>query len=165
MGGIKIPYTIKSEETTLLLNGAGVREKYFIDLFALGLYLKAKCSDAHKIMNADEPMALKLCVLSHLITSDRMYASMDEGFKRATEGNTAPIAERIVQFKTIFANNFKKGDVFDFIYSPLKGTSIYKNNAFLMTIPGLDFKKAFFGIWMFKRPPDSDIQERLLGKK
>lgn len=88
----------------------------------------------------------------------------DEGFRRATENNIEPICEKIEQFKSVFKDNVKKGDVYEFVYLPLKGTHIYKNNVLSSIIPGLDFKKALFGIWLFKRPKDTDLHDKLLGK-
>ena len=164
VGGINIPLTVSAHETTLVLNGAGVREKFYKDLFVLALYLKEKSNEALKIMHANEPMAIKMHILSGLITSDRMEETTDEGFVRSTEGHTEPIQAKINEFKAVFKQKIKKGDVYDFVYHPDKGTHVYKNGILAVIIPGLDFKQALFGIWLFKKPKDSDIQDKLMGK-
>ena len=71
----------------------GVREKLWIDLYAGGLYLTKKSSDADAIMSANEPMAIKLHIVSKLISSDKMIEAVDEGFENSTNDNTAPLAE------------------------------------------------------------------------
>lgn len=164
IAGIEVPLTLKSESNVLVLNGAGVREKYFKDLYVLALYVKTRSDSAHKIMFANEPMAFKMHIVSSLISGDKMEEVTDEGFKRSTENNIEPIRSKIDQFKAVFKESVKKGDVYAFVYEPLKGTHIYKNNVLSCIIPGLDFKKALFGIWLFKRPKDSDIHDKLLGK-
>ena len=164
VGGIEVPTILKTESTVLVLNGAGVREKYYKDLYVLALYVKTRSDSAHQIMFANEPMAFKMHIVSSLISGDRMEEVTDEGFKRATENNIEPIREKIDQFKSVFKDNVKKGDVYEFVYLPLKGTHIYKNNVLSSIIPGLDFKKALFGIWLFKRPKDTDLHDKLLGK-
>lgn len=59
LGGINMPETLKAGSDTLVLNGAGVRT-YVIEIYAAGLFLKKKSSDADAIIHADEPMALSL---------------------------------------------------------------------------------------------------------
>jgi len=115
-------------------------------------------------MYANEPMAIRLYIVSSMVTSERMEESTDEGFIRSTQGNIKPILNEINQFKLVFHEKMKKGDVYDFVYDHNKGTQVFKNNILKTTIVGLDFKKAFFGIWLFKKPSDSDIQDRLMGK-
>lgn len=164
VGGVKIPTSFEIAGHNLVLNGAGVREKLYLDLFVIALYLKEKSTDPHKIMRANEPMAIKLHILSSFITSERMEDSADEGFIRSTEGHTEPIMNKINQFKSVFTEKVHKGDVFDFAFDPEKGTHVYKNGILSTVIQGLDFKQALFGLWLFKKPTDSDIQDKLMGK-
>lgn len=164
VGGVEIPGIYKTESSVLVLNGVGVREKYLKDLYVLALYVTNRSDSAHKIMRANEPMAFKMHIISSLISGDRMEEVTDEGFKRATENNIEPIRKKIDQFKSVFKDDVKKGDVYEFVYDPSKGTMIFKNKVLSSTIPGLDFKKALFGIWLFKRPKDTDLHDKLLGK-
>lgn len=164
IGGVELPYTLKSEQTALVINGAGVREKYFMDMYVGGLYLKAKRSDGSGIVNADETMAIRLHIVSGLITSDKMTAAVDEGFKNATGGNTAPLLPKINQFKAVFKEKINKGDIYDLMYDPAKGLNVLKNGKLTATIPGLDFKKALFGIWLCDKPADQDLKDAMLGK-
>lgn len=162
--GVKIPYTYKTDEATLIVNGAGVREKYFLDLYVGALYLKEKSNEALKIMNADEAMCMKLHIVSGLITSEKMVESTDEGFRRSTGGNTAPLQSKINQFKAAFNEAIKKGDIFDIVYEKVKGSCVYKNGKQIVSIPGLDFKKALFGIWLCNDAAASDLKKKLVGK-
>lgn len=162
--GVKIPYTYKTDEAVLVVNGAGVREKYFLDLYIGALYLKEKTNEALKIMNADEAMCMKLHIVSGLITSEKMIESTDEGFRRSTGGNTTPLQAKINQFKAAFNEAIKKGDIFDIVYEKAKGSCVYKNGKQIVSIPGLDFKKALFGIWLCNEAAASDLKKKLIGK-
>lgn len=164
IGGVEMPYTLKSEQTTLVINGAGIREKYFMDLYVGGLYLKAKKNDGAAIMAADETMAIRLHIVSGLITSEKMTTAVDEGFKNATNGNTTALQAKINQFKGVFSEKINKGDVYDLVYEPNKGVSILKNGKSVTVISGLDFKKALFGIWLCDKPADSGLKKAMLGK-
>jgi len=164
VGGVKVPYTFKTNETTLVINGAGVREKYFMDMYVGSLYLKAKNNDWSVIINADEAMCIKLQIVSGMITSEKMTKAVDEGFIKSTKNNTAPLAAKIKQFKDVFSEKINKGDVFDIVYESAKGVVVYKNGKASAAITGLEFKKALFGIWLCNDPADADLKEKMLGK-
>lgn len=164
VGGVSLPDSENFQGETLKLNGAGVREKFWIDLYAGGLYLSEKSTNASEIVAANSPMSIKLHIVSKLITSDKMIDAVNEGFENSTRGNTAPIASKIEKFRSFFLEEIKKNDVFDIVYIPSKGVVAYKNEKELGTIEGMDFKKALFGIWLSNRPADDNLKKAMLGK-
>ena len=162
VGGVTLPKTLEFKSETLQLNGAGVREKFWIDLYAGGLYLQEKSSDAKQIMDANKPMAIRLHIVSKLITSKKMIDAVDEGFENSTNKNTAPLASEIKKFKGFFSDEIKQNDVFDLVYIPGSGVVSYKNGEEKGTIKGIAFKKALFGIWLSKKPAEDDLKEAML---
>jgi hypothetical protein len=58
-GGATIPNTVSFEGEKLVLNGVGVREKFWMDMYAGALYLNAGSSNANTIMNAMNLWRLK----------------------------------------------------------------------------------------------------------
>ena len=165
INGVTLPATVKAGESTLSLNGGGIRKKLFFKLYVGGLYLSEKSSDASAIINADKPMAVKLQITSSMISSENMSEAITEGFEASTGGNTAPLKAKITEF----VNTFKKeeiveGNVFDIIYVPGKGVESYKNGKLQGTIEGMDFKKALFGIWLGSKPADEDLKKAMLAK-
>jgi hypothetical protein len=164
VGGINMPDSIAAGNETLILNGAGVRTKFFIKAYVGGLYLNKKSGDANAIMNANEPMAIKLHMISKLITSEKMKDATLEGFFNSTNGNTAPYKDKIDTFISVFKDNIKIGDVYDIIYIPAEGTKVYKNKELKITTKGLDFKKVLFGIWLCDKPADKTVKAAMLGK-
>lgn len=161
--GVALPDTMKAGDQNLVVNGGGKRTKFGMKVYVAALYLKQKSSDATTIINADEPMGIKLQITSGLVTPDKMKDAIDEGFKKSTGGNTAPIQAKIDAFTSTF-KDLTKGITYDFAYVPGKGVEIYKNGALASTIQGLDFKKALFGIWLGKEPAQEDLKEKMLGK-
>ena len=164
ISGIIMPEALQADGAALVLNGAGVRTKFFMDLYVGGLYLKQKQSDADKIMAADESMAIRLHIISSLITSEKMEAATREGFVNATGGAAAPLAERIESFIAVFREKINKEDVYEFVYAPGAGTKISKNGKLKTAIQGIDFKKALFGIWLCAKPAQQSLKEQMLGK-
>ena len=108
-------------------------------------------------------MAIRLHIVSSLITSSRMEEATREGFHHATSGNMAPIRNEIESFIQVFRAPIKPGDRFDLVASPAAGTVISKNGAAVATIAGESFRKALFGIWLCDRPAQESLKKALLG--
>ena len=163
MEGVTLPATLQADNSQLVLNGAGVREKLWFDLYVGGLYLTTKSTDALTITNADQPMAIKMHIISKMITSERMQEAIEEGFEKSTSGNVEPYRKRIDLMVETFKEEIVIGDIFDIIYKPEKGVELYKNDQRMKTIDGLDFKKALFGIWLSEDPADKGLKKGMLG--
>jgi hypothetical protein len=164
IGGVIMPNVMKVGDEYLKLNGGGIREKMFIDLYIGALYLREKSSSASAIINADEPMAVKMRVVSGMVSKENMEEAIRTGFENSTGGKTAPIQDKIDKLITVgFEHQIVVGDIIDLVYEPGKGISLHKNNTSIVTIPGLDFKKALFGIWLCDVPADENLKNKMLG--
>jgi len=164
IGDVEIPSTLKAGKTTLLLNGAGFRTKFWMKIYVGALYLSEKSSDQNAIINADKPMAIKMHMISGLITSAKMIKAVDEGFEKSTGGNVASIAKEKEALLALFKEEIKVGDVYDLVYIPGEGVKASKNGQSKGTIKGLAFKKALFGIWLCDSPADKYLKKSMLGK-
>jgi hypothetical protein len=56
----------------------------------------------------------------------------------------------------------KPGDRYALTYLPEEGTELSKNGVRLALVPGEDFARAYFGIWLGEAPLDRDLRDRLL---
>lgn len=164
INGIVVPNVVKVDGQYLKMNGGGVREKMFLDLYVGVLYLEEKTTNADDIINADKSMSIKLRVISGMVSKDNMEEAIREGFDKSTNNNIASIKTKIDKLiESGFAGEIIKGDVFDLTYIPGKGTTLSKNTKELVTITGLDFKKALFGIWLCNKPADDNLKKKMLG--
>src|SRR5688572_9937202 len=164
IGGVIMPNVVKAGDEFLKINGGGIREKMFMDLYIGVLYLREKSSDATKIIDADETMAIKMRVVSCMVSKENMEEAIRTGFDKSTGGNSSAIKTKIDQLISAgFKDEIAIGDIFDLIYIPGKGTTLHKNNAAVVTITGLDFKKALFGIWLCSQPADENLKNKMLG--
>ncbi|CAM4011141.1 MULTISPECIES: chalcone isomerase family protein [Flavobacterium] len=164
VSGVKLDENITVEGKNLTLNGAGIREKFWIDLYVGSLYLPKKSSNASEIINSNDAAVIKLDIVSGMITSEKMISAVDEGFQNATGGKTDALKTKIDQFKSFFKDEFNKGDSFIIANVPGSGVVVYKNGTKKGTIDGADFKKALFGIWLSGKPADKDLKNSMLGK-
>lgn len=164
LGGIKMPEQLQAGETSLNLNGAGIRSKFVFDLYVAGLYLKSDSSDAAAIIQSAAPMAIRLHIISPKITSEKMSKATKKGFESSTKKNTAPIAAEIEQFISAFNEPIKEGDVFEFVYTQGKGVAVTKNDVQKLIVPSAQFKAALFGIWLSDKPAQKSLKKAMLGK-
>jgi hypothetical protein len=163
VSGVKLDEKITLEGQNLVLNGAGTRVKFFMDMYVVALYLDKKSTNANEIMASKDEAAIRLTIVSGLITSDKMIDAVTEGFENSTGGKTAPLKSKIDKFISLFKEKIKKGDVFTMLNTN-EGVVIYKNNIKKGVIEGNDFKKALFGIWLSAKPADKNLKKAMLGQ-
>lgn len=154
--------TVNGEK--LVLNGVGLREKYWLDLYVAGMYMKAKTQNASDIINKNETKMLRINVVSNLISSEKFLTATDEGFKNSAGSLQDSIASQIKIFKSIFKDEeIVENDDFKFTNIPGKGVKVEKNGVLKKTISGELFSKALFGIWFCDKPADQDLKDGMLG--
>ena len=157
------PSSMEYQGTKLILNGQGTRVKFFMKVYDTSLYLGSQSSNAEEILNSNEAMAIRMDVTSSMVTIDAMKDALNTGLVKSTGGNTAPIAEEIKQLTSTFNGNVTDSDFFEFIYIPDEGTNVLKNSIYIDTIPGIEFKRAFFGIWLSNNPIQKNLKKAMLG--
>ncbi|MCB9481683.1 MAG: chalcone isomerase family protein [Desulfobacteraceae bacterium] len=162
VGGINFSDQMTISGKNMVLNGAGLRKKAFIKVYACGLYLNEKSSDANAIINADDPMAIRLVITTGLVSKEKMQSAMTEGFEASTNGNQAALQSQIDAFNKCFSDEIVKEDEFLMTYVPGTGVVVSKNGTEKGVIQGLDFKKALFGIWLGDKPADDDLKEDMI---
>lgn len=163
--GVDVPDTYTAMDTELKLNGAGTRSKWFMDLYVGGLYVSESIEDGQAVINADEPQAITLHIISDMITSERMTEATLEGFENATGGDLSAIKDDVDQFMSVFEEEIKEGDVFDLVYLPSEGVRVLKNGEVRDTVGGIKFKKALFGIWLSDQPAQKELKASMLGQR
>ncbi len=157
------PKAIEFQGNTLLLNGKGNRVVFFMKVYEGSLYLETKSSDADEIINSASPMALRIDVTSDMVTAEAMKKALSEGLEKSTNNNTGPISNEIGQLSSSFNSSVTSGDFYEFIYIPEIGIHVLKNNVLVEIIPGFDFKKAFFGIFLSDNPIQKNLKKAMLG--
>jgi hypothetical protein len=157
------PDLIEYQGNTLTKNGQGTRIIFFMKIYESSLYLKAKSSNAQEIINMDDLMAIRIDVTSAMVTAEAMKKALSEGLKKSTGGNIESINNEIIQLSSSFKSDVSPGDYYEFIYLPEIGTHVLKNSKLEILIEGMDFKKAFFGIFLSDNPIQKNLKKAMLG--
>jgi len=159
----EIPNSIDFEGNNLILNGQGTRVIFFMKVYKGSLYLENKNTDADEIINSNTSMALRIDVTSEMVTADAMKKALSEGLIKSTNNNISHISDEIEQLSSSFNSAVASGDFYEFIFVPKIGTHVLKNNELVELIPGFDFKKAFFGIFLSNNPIQKNLKKAMLG--
>ncbi|MFK7738188.1 MAG: chalcone isomerase family protein [Pirellulaceae bacterium] len=153
---------IKISGQTLKLNGAGKRSKTFVQIYESGLYLAKPSRDAKAIVESDQLMAIRVRITSGFVSRDSLVTSLRDSLKTSTGGKLDSIARETAMFEKTLQEEVKKNDVFDFIQVPQKGLYVLKNGQVKGTIPGINFKRALYGIWLSDKPVDKGLRQAML---
>lgn len=165
MKGVSVPRTLTFENKTVQLNGLGIRSKLWTDVYVQALYLTDLSPDAQAILDSDTEMAIRLEITSSMVSSGTLTRKMNAGFENSLGTDLEKFQSRIDLFKTFLTEKVIQKDVYIFFYNTTDTSVwVYKNDVLKGKVPGLDFKKAFFGIWLSDKPADENLKNDLLGK-
>ena len=165
LSGVFVDDEIKAEDgQKLLLNGIGLREKFWVDVYVGSLYLTRKSENVAEILSAPGPWRIQLDFVYKEVSSEKLLEAWREGFEKNQSAEIlANLKSRIDQFNRYFETSAVAGDRFIFNYLPGKGTQIMKNGQTLGLIPGEDFKNALLEIWLGNYPADKNLKRSMLG--
>lgn len=164
VGDATLPNKITVNSDELILNGSGIREKLWFDLYACGLYLQSKSTNASSIVSADQPMAIHMEILSGILSKKKLIGAFESGVAKT---NSKKVAAKIIpdlkKFLTFVDGEIAVGDKYQLSYNSSTGTSLYINGTLKGSIQGLEFKSALFNIWLATNSVDNDLKSELLG--
>ena len=162
--GVEMSETLRAGDEILVLNGIGERSVFMQKVYVVGLYLTGAEQDWQAVLDADEPMAIKLHVTNAFFaSSERVMDALYKGFRNnMPKGDLSPIEDKVDKFNSCFSGEIEKHDVFDITYLPGEGVTVYKNGERQDTVPGADFKKNVFGIWIGETPVQKDMKTAML---
>lgn len=150
----------------LVLNGVGLREKLWIDVYVGSLYLVNKSDNVTEILSAPHAMRIQMDFVYKEVAKKKLLKAWREGFeKNQSKEMLDKLQGRIDQFYGYFDQDVVAQDQYVLDYIPGKGTTVTKNDTVLGLIPGEDFKNALMEIWLGNFPADKKLKRGMLGLK
>ena len=162
LAGVTMPDSAQVGNTTLVLNGLGLRTKIVVKVYVAGLYLPRKSADAEGIIKADAPKRLVMQFVrgvSKNQLTDAFNESFNDNAREARKAVGADIDRFLAALEPV-----KDGDQLIFTYVPEAGTTFAINGKEKLTIPGLGFTQALFSVWLGPKPPTGGLKKGLLGQ-
>jgi len=161
LAGVTLSDTATVGGQELVLNGMGLREKYFIDVYVGGLYLPSRTSDSSAAIAQDTPKRLQMTFVYNKVTRDQLCESYMEGLENNVS-DPGPVQERFERLCGMLTD-VSKGDAITLDYVPGNGTAISHNGSALGTIEGADFMQALWSCYLGPRPPTGKFKRGLMG--
>ena len=165
VAGIALEESITTADgQTLLLNGAGIREKLWIDVYVGSLYLPVISQDIAEIYSNQGPYRIQLDIVYKRVSRDNLVSAWDDGFRNNQDAETLEALQNdLSRLYALFDQDAVNGDRFIFDYLPGAGVTIRINGKSKGLIEGETFKDALLDIWLGNQPADKDLKKAMIG--
>jgi hypothetical protein len=157
---------VRVDGVDLVLNGAGLRNFMFFDVYVMALYLPKRVTDANSVLKQDLPRRLQITFLRDVLTERDVDFLMDGLVENNTQEELAVIQGQLDHFLRIVRamGKIAKGGVVQLDYLPDVGTRVWLNQRLLGTVAGEAFNRSVLKIWLGDHPTQADLKKALLGE-
>lgn len=164
VAGVEFPDSAVVGGQTLQLNGAGLRKKFIIKVYAGGLYLAEPSKDAAAVVAADAPKRVRMVFLRD-VTKAQVLDAYREGFEKNSGGPGLPaLVAKLEQIAPAIPAELKEGAEMLVTYVPGEGTTVVAAGGGTVTVAGKEFADALFRNWLGTKPADDGLKEGMLGR-
>lgn len=151
----------------LQLNGAGLRVKMIVKVYAVGLYAPLRASVPQDMLTMPGPKSLRIVLLRDVTVAQLNEALVSGMRANASDAEQATLDARLSAFEAAITlgGDAHKGNLIRIDYLPDSGTRLSMGERVLTQtdIPGEDFYRALLRIWLGDKPSDSSLKRDLLG--
>ena len=161
--GIQVANKTSVGGQTLVLNGAGIRTKFFFDIYIGALYLPSKTQSAQDAIRSKANKRVWMYFLYDEVSKNKLTHGWTKGFEKNSKANFEQLQARLNQFNSFF-HDMKKGDSVAYDFNTDGTTTVIFNDKPVGSIAGEDFQQALLAVWLGKKPADGDLKEAMLGE-
>jgi hypothetical protein len=163
VAGVKFDERVRIADTELTLTGAGLRQRFIFDVYAMGLYVRDAKADP--VM---QPGAKRIAIhMLRNVDADTFAQALVDGMRpNHDEATMQALAPRIAELNALMAQmkEAKKGMAITLDWLPGSGTQMTVNGKpGGAPIAGEDFYRALLRIWLGPKPVQDDLKKALLG--
>ena len=166
VGGVRFEDQLTLADQALVLNGAGMRVKMIIKVYAVGLYVPRRDASAASVLSQPGPKSVRIVMLRN-VSAEQLADSLVTGIQdNASSAEQLALRKRLdaLQATMLKVGEAQRGAVIQLDYLPGQGTHITLSGKTLgQDIAGEDFYRALLRIWLGDHPSDSSLKRDLLG--
>ena len=151
----------------LVLNGSGLRTRFMLKVYAMGLYLPKRTDSPDAIAANPGPRRIQIVTLRDLSAEQFADALIDGLKKNHSDAEFAKLQARSDEFRNALLSlkSAPTGTQIRLEWLPGNGTRLSVGNETRgKDIPGEDFYRGLLRIWLGDKPVDPDLKNALLGK-
>jgi long-chain acyl-CoA synthetase len=164
VAGVRIDDKIQAGGQELVLNGAGLRTKFFIKVYVGALYVAQKTNSPAAILDNPAPRRMVLRMLREM-DADSLYGALDEGLRNnLTAAELAELKPQADQLGAIMKGigTVKEGDGITIDFGAA-GIEVGLNGKPRGKVEGAVFGRALLKVWLGDQPADASLKKALLG--
>ncbi len=163
VAGVKFEEQARIADTQLVLSGAGLRQRFIFDVYAMGLYVRDAKADL-----ISQPGAKRIAIrMLRNVDADTFTEALVDGMRPNHDAATMQaLAPRIAELSATMAQlkEAKKGMTITLDWLPGTGTQMTVDGRFTgAPIAGEDFYQALLRIWLGPKPVQDDLKKALGG--
>ena len=163
VAGVKIDEQTRVGSAELVLKGAGLRKRFFLQVYAMGLYVADRNADP-----VTQPGAKRIAIhMLRDVGADTFTAALVDGMRpNYDEATMKSLEPRVARLGAILGEmkEAKKGMVILLDLVPGAGTQVsVDGKPSGKPIEGEDFYRALLRIWLGEKPVQDDLKKALLG--
>ncbi|MFO8154385.1 chalcone isomerase family protein [Thioalkalivibrio sp.] len=152
ISGVDFAPSVAIGGTDVPVRGGGLfRYAVVFRVYTGALYAPADIAP-DDVLDADVPKRLELHYLMSISGDDFRRSGTALLEKQQPPEVLAALSDRLETFNAAY-RDVEAGDRYALEYDPGNGTRLLKNGEELIRVPGLDFARAYFGIWLDPREP------------
>lgn len=160
---ISIPDSLDVSGSTLQLNGAGIRKKFFMDIYIGALYLPARTPDSSAVLSDNGPAAVLMHIQHSEISQKKITQAWIDGLQaNLNSEEMQQLQPTLDKFNALFTD-VHKGDEIRIDYSPASGTTVSINNQQRGTVGDNTFFRSLLRVWIGNEPVSDSLKNAMLG--
>ena len=162
VAGVKIDEQTRVGSAELVLKGAGLRKRFFLQVYAMGLYVADRNADP-----VTQPGAKRIAIhMLRDVDADQFVGALSDGIRdNHSEAEARALEPRVAQLGAILAalKEAKKGMLITLDGVPGGTLVSVDGKPAGKPIEGEDFYRALLRIWLGDKPLQDDLKKALLG--
>jgi hypothetical protein len=160
--GVRFADSRQAGDLTLKLVGTGLqRYAYVYHVCVAALYLPAGTKPTDALTNVPKTLEIEYF---HNIRADQFATLTVKGVKANTPpAEFARVEARLRDFVAAY-QDVRPGDRYALTFLPGAGTTLALNGKTVIQIPGDDFARALYSVWLGREPVTEGLKAGLLGK-
>ncbi|HVC02734.1 MAG TPA: chalcone isomerase family protein [Steroidobacteraceae bacterium] len=165
--GVTVADTVGVGGTTLVLNGAGKRTRFFFNVYVGALYLRTRSSNAQRVLAERGPKRMSMTLMRH-VTAGELVGALREGIAR--NSSPAELARTHGQIDSLLAmmaasGGGNEGEILTIDFLPDGTTRIARDGRPQgAPIKSRALQRELLEVWLGPNPVQADLKRALLGR-
>jgi hypothetical protein len=167
IAGVKLDERTKLGTSELVLNGAGLRKRFFFKVYVAGLYLPEKRNSPVGVFALAGPKRASITLLRD-VPAQELVDTLTSGIRdNSSREEQQTLKARVDELAAnlLSIRWGRKGDVITVDWLPDVGTVATLNGEVKgKAIPGYDVYRALLRVWLGDHPTSAGLKKALLGR-